>query len=326
MIRILLRLFPKSRLRHWLGHYYIAFYEALFRAFSWKVRRRIKYDRNPLLITMQDKCQTKEYAAARGVKTPETFYMTDDPADIPFDDLPATCLIKASHTCGDNILRLDSSFYLFKDGRYFFNADGTFADREKLAAFKLTREEVLAYCRGWLNRKFEEWAYFNMEPKILVEEVVHPPGNKELTEYKLFTFDGTVKAIQVITNSYRRRDEKVFFDRTWNLFDFTNCKIKLPDPLPPKPAGLEEMIRIGERVGADIDFIRVDLLETERGFMLGELTIYPESGAYNGPSGCPKFNRWLGDQWKRKGVGKTAAVVRKRDPAKYRPEAPVLNE
>ena len=51
------------------------------------------------------------------------------------------------------------------------------------------------------------------------------------------------------------------------------------------------------KLGRGLDFVRVDLYNTTRGVVLGEMTVYPEAGSMNTPTACPVFNKWLGDQW-----------------------------
>ena len=65
--------------------------------FSAKVRWRMKFDRNPLLVTLQDKYRVREYARLKGVKIAKLLYVTDRPKTIPFGELPKNYLIKANH-------------------------------------------------------------------------------------------------------------------------------------------------------------------------------------------------------------------------------------
>jgi len=58
------------------------------------------------------------------------------------------------------------------------------------------------------------------------------------------------------------------------------------------------MIDAAQKLGQDIDFARIDLYNTTKGIILGEMTIYPERGIIATPTACPAFNKWLGDQWK----------------------------
>jgi hypothetical protein len=58
------------------------------------------------------------------------------------------------------------------------------------------------------------------------------------------------------------------------------------------------MIQVAQTMGKELDFVRVDLYNTSRGIVLGEMTVYPDGGVLVNPTGCPFFNVWLGAQWK----------------------------
>jgi teichuronopeptide biosynthesis TupA-like protein len=57
------------------------------------------------------------------------------------------------------------------------------------------------------------------------------------------------------------------------------------------------MLEIVRKLGESLDFVRVDLSDTTRGVVLGEMTIYPLAGRFSSPMPDPKCNKWLGDQW-----------------------------
>jgi hypothetical protein len=154
-------------------------------------------------------------------------------------------------------------------------------------------------CRKWLSTSYGRagWAYGLVPPRILVEEILCSRDNKELKDYRLYTFHGVVKAINVGAPSFRMKSENIFLDPSWNEFILSRYKERLPDPIPPKPATLGEMLEAAERLGRALDFVRIDLYDTTRGIVLGEMTLYPEGGQRNTPTACKVFNRWLCDQW-----------------------------
>ena len=80
--------------------------------FSWKMRWRMRHDRNPLFVTVQDKYKVKEYAQKRSVRTAELLYVTDKPETIPFDSLPENYFVKANHGCDWNILCKAGKLYI----------------------------------------------------------------------------------------------------------------------------------------------------------------------------------------------------------------------
>lgn len=260
--------------------------------FSWKMRWRMKHDRNPLFVDVQDKYKVKAYAHERGVRTAETFYVTNDPETIPFDTLPDNYFIKANHGYGWNILCKEREFY-------FYRPDVNSAKRENIIKYKLTRQEVLEHCRIWINTKHSkwEWAYQHISPLIIVEEILASRDGGELKDYKFYTFNGIVKMIQILSPSIRQNNENVLFDPRWQEFKLPNDKYKHSDVLPRRPDTLQDMVVAAEKLGKGLDFVRVDLYDTTCGVTLGEMTIYPEGGRLNSPSYDSIFNKWLGDQW-----------------------------
>jgi len=261
------------------------------RDFSWKIRWRMKHDRNPLFIEVQDKYKVKAYTQERGVRAAELFYVTDKPETIPFDTLPENCFIKANHGCNWNILREKGDLYIFDDG-------SGISDSNKKSKLKISEQECIQYCETWLGQVYSrrEWAYQHIPPRIIVEEcLVQAGGEGDLKDYRFYVFNGVVKAISVGSPSYRMRHETVFLEPTWSPFKLGTYTDKIPDPFPEKPENLQDMIDVAQRLGRDLDFVRVDLFNTTRGITLGEMSIYPLSG---GPlTGDAKFNQWMGDQW-----------------------------
>jgi hypothetical protein len=260
----------------------------------------MKYDKNPLFVTLQDKYKVREYAKSREVKTANLLYVTDRPETIPFGELPPKYLIKANHGCGWNILCYNSELYLFGSGQYLANSDGSLLNTNSATQYKLRKAEAIRMCREWLTRRYcrIQWAYKHISPRIIVEELLVPKDDKVLKDYRMYTFHGVVKAISVGSAIYRRDAENVFFNPNWKEFKLTRYREKPPDPSPEMPASLGEMFEVAQKLGSDIDFARIDLYDTTQGVVLGEITIYPEAGFLYSPTSCPVFNEWLGDQWK----------------------------
>lgn len=260
--------------------------------FAARVRRRILFDRNPLFITLVDKYAVSAVAAAKGIATSKLLHITDSAESLLELDLPDNCFIKANHGSGWNIRRSEGRFVLFADGSRIQHA-GTVVG-------ELTREQTVDCCRAWLGRKWHrrEWAYQQVRPRILVEETLKPSDDGELRDFRFYTFNGSVKAISIGSPTYRSQGLNVFFYPDWHVIPLESGSITLPDPLPVRPALLDDMIAAAEALGAGIDFVRVDLYDTDQGIRLGEITIYPESGYRDTPTKSRLFNRWLGNQWK----------------------------
>lgn len=259
--------------------------------FSWKIRWRMRNDRNPLFTEIQDKYKVKEYAKTRGIMTAEVYHVTDNPYTIDFDSLPEEYFIKANHGCGWNLFGKDGEIYNFKYGKDV-NNDLNYAN------CRITREECIRLCKKWLKRRYShrEWAYRNIEPKIMIEESLVQKDGDFLIDYRCHTFNGVVKAIEIDSPMFRD-NEGMIVDRNGRPFKLTRYKYKYPDPPHEIPGNFREIIRAAETLGKELDYIRVDLYNTTKGIALGEMTIYPYGGGMNIPTGCPIFDRWLGDQW-----------------------------
>ncbi len=260
---------------------------------SWKIRWRMKNDRNPKFVLVQDKYKVKEYAHHRGVLSADTYFVTEEPDTIPFETLPANYFLKANHGCKWNIMCKNGEFYLFDDGEDLIG-------RKNFDDNRLTRDEVLKYCETWLNTIYSrrEWAYSQIPPRIMAEEVLEQRGGGDLIDYRFFTFHGKVKAIYVDSATYSIYHQKIFFDTNWKEFKINNLKESFPHPELPKPEKFELMIESAEKLAEDLDFVRVDLYDTKKGIVLGEMSIYPMGGEEMQPSPDSQFNKWLGDQWR----------------------------
>jgi len=268
--------------------------------FATSVQWRMAHDRNPLFPLLQDKLAVKGYARERGVASADVFAVISDPALVPRQQFPDTCFVKANHGCGWNFLREKGVFYYFGNGNELMNADGSLNDAAR-RRLHVPHDQVVQMCMQMFSLRYcmEEWAYQMIRPQIFIEEKLLSAEGGELLDYRFYTFDGVVKAINVGSATYRRKQENVFLTPDWQVIAMTQPREGLPNPLPKRPEQLPAMISAAERLGSDIDFVRIDLYQSTKGVMLGEMTLYPNGGAPRTPSGCPRFDQWLGQQWRR---------------------------
>lgn len=260
--------------------------------FSWKVRWRMRHDRNPLFVELADKYKVKAYVQSHGVKISESYYVTDKPETIPFDSFPETYFIKANHGSLWNIFCKKGEHYLFGNGESFPNLDN-------ISKPKLTREECIQECKRWLTSVYSkrEWVYSRISPRIMIEETLVQRGGGEFKDYKFYVFHGKVQAVWLICSTYRRNHEKLYFNRDWKIIKLELNGEKIPDLIPEKPDNYSEMVEVAEKLADGLDFVRIDLYDTTRGVVFGEMTFYPFAGWPGTPTSDPAFNQWLGDQW-----------------------------
>lgn len=269
--------------------------------FAAKVRWRMLHERNPLHPVLLDKVRVKEFARMRGVESSRTFHVSADPDDIPFDELPGRCFLKANHASSWNFLRHDGEWYYFGYGARLLGEDGSLIPEPGRSRFRIARQMMRELCRRMLGAKYSrsELGYHVIPPRILIEEVMDPPpGETEIFDYRFYTFGGEVRAISLGSPSFRRLKTNVFLTPEWEVIPLTSHKEALPEVIPPSPANLRLLLEAARGLGLGIDFARVDLYRTMHGIRLGEMTMYPEAGDTDTPTSCPRFNRWLGSFWK----------------------------
>lgn len=132
-----------------------------------------------------------------------------------------------------------------------------------------------------LDRLYTDMREYRFANEWQVEELLLPPSGQlvPLDDFKFYAFRGRVGLILQVArtaggNKYR------WYDRDWRAVRTGKYDDEVDETLllPREP---HEMLRIAELVSAKLTppFCRVDLYETSRGVVLGELT--PEPGTYH---------------------------------------------
>ena len=188
---------------------------------------------------------------------PELYQVCDKYSEIDFEKLPESFAIKCNNGSGTNV----------------FVKNKAEIDFDRLSAEISSWDKVNTISVG------REWAYENIEQKIVVEELlVSRDGTQEndLNDYKILCFNGEPKVLWVDVDRHvdHRRN---FYDLEWNdLGVLSDCPNS--DKPIPKPYGLEKMIEISRDIAKDFPFVRVDFYSLNEKIYIGELTFYPWSG------------------------------------------------
>lgn len=205
------------------------------KTFSEKVIHKKIYDRRNLLPLTADKYKVREYIK----KILDDSYLipllhvTNNVETIPFKDLPKDYVIKANHGSGWNII--------VRDG-------------------KVDEEKVKKKCKTWLTSPFGlgklEWAYHQIDTKMILEELLTDDEGKVPKDYKFFVFKGKCKMVQVDMDRFKNHKRSIF-DENWKYLD---ASLKYPQgPKLEKPHNFKEMKQVAEKLGKEFDFVRVDL-------------------------------------------------------------------
>ncbi|MEM9710328.1 MAG: ATP-grasp fold amidoligase family protein [Pseudomonadota bacterium] len=153
-----------------------------------------------------------------------------------------------------------------------------------------------------------EWWYDTIDRKIYLEEHLNskaPLG--DVADWKFWVIAGRVRLVQVdlarsqnhiqllYTRDFVRLNEELYFDSA--------------DIDVPMPARYGDMLAVAEAVGTKIEFARVDLYDTPKGLVLGEITLCPNGARFKIRS--ESLARRLGDAWQGTALfpGQTAAAA-----------------
>ncbi|MBN2245099.1 MAG: hypothetical protein JW755_04570 [Candidatus Aminicenantes bacterium] len=246
-------------------------------SFSEKIIWRKVYDRNPLFPVLADKYRSREYVleklgreAGKKIIVPLLF-VTEDPREIPFDDLPEEYILKPNHGSG---------WYIIVDAQH-----------------PVSPKKVISKCMKWLNKTYGqsklEWAYSQIKPCIIVEKLLKDRLGKMASDFKFFVFNGKVEWVYVVQDRFGL-PSKVPYDRDFKRMDIVyGEKYEAVDI--QKPTRFEEMIEIAEKLAQSLDFVRVDLYDADGAIFFGELTLYPGSGSNRlVPT---DFDFYMGEKW-----------------------------
>lgn len=217
------------------------------------------YYHNPLMKQCVDKYKVREFIADKGLQDilVPLYGHYADIEQIKFDSLPDQFVIKTTNGGGG----LNVAIVTDKE-KFFVSEDKT----------KLKAQPFLANSGG------REWAYYGLEPGIIVEELLINNDNPVagVNDYKIFCFNGMVECIVVDVDRYIGH-KRNFYDAQWNnLHVVSDCEAI--DREVPMPENFEKMKQIAEKLSEEFPFVRVDLYNINGKIYFGELTFYPWSG------------------------------------------------
>ncbi|MDT0180715.1 ATP-grasp fold amidoligase family protein [Microbacterium sp. ARD31] len=258
-----------------------------------KVRYKMLRDHRPLVVTFADKAAVRDYVADRvGAQYLPDAAVFDSPTELLTAELPDAFVLKPTHGSGAAIIVSPSAPV---DAR--LPEDGSWVYRH-VRPEHAPREHLVRLATDWLSQLYgqgpnREWVYGRVPRRIIVEEMLGGRTDRIPDDLKLFVFHGRVQYVQVDAGRFAGRTQD-FFDRDWTHLPLSGGP-PWADPTPPRPAGLDEMIRVAEALGADTDFVRVDLYDVDGRIVFGELTSFPAGG--DSPFHPESFNTEFGRHW-----------------------------
>lgn len=227
------------------------------RTFTEKIQWRKLFDRRPIFPVLTDKLRVRPWVEARvgSDYLIPLLHAGKSPAAAPLETLPFPYIVKPNHSTG-----MAFPVYSKKD------LDAS-AIRCKLA-------ESLRLPSGILDI---EWAYWPIEPLVIVERLLLDTDGRIPSDFKFHCFGGKAHFIQVNTDRFTHPGQ-VFYDRAWERSDLEFGGGIAAGRTVEAPSGLQEMLEVAEALAASFDYVRVDLYDVDGTIYFGEMTLYPASG------------------------------------------------
>ena len=234
------------------------------------------YNRQPEHTMMADKYLVRDYIR----ETLGEAYLIpligawDSPDDIDFDALPEKFVLKCNHNSGVGM-------YICRD-------------KSKMDVNKV-KEEL----RKGLTQDYylvhREWPYKDVPRKIICEKyMTDTPDSSDFTDYKFYCFNGVVDCVMTCFDRATGDTKFYFFDKNWELKRYNLRGINAPEGFTmPKPACMDEMFQIAEKLSKGFPFLRVDLYQSNDQIYFGELTFFPNSGFE--ANRLPEIDKYFGD-------------------------------
>lgn len=229
------------------------------KTFNEKLQWMKLFDRRPEYTTMVDKYAVRDYVAqkiGREYLIP-LLGVWDNTEDIDFSALPDKFVMKCNHNSGFGmIICTDKSSLNIADAK------------------KQIKEGLLEnYYLLW-----REWPYKNVKRKIICESFMENQKNHELLDYKIHCFHGKPEFILVCSGRFSESGlHESFYSTKWEKLDLKRPAIPCSDNID-KPAQLDEMLVLAEKLSAGCPFIRTDFYVVNGKVYFGEITLFPASG------------------------------------------------
>jgi hypothetical protein len=242
--------------------------------FTEKVIRRILFDRNPNLTLFADKLLVRGFVRARLGDSrflTKLYGVATSRAEVSQLSLPSKFVMKPNHA--SHLVKIVSDSTCVSPG------------------------ELETLAEKWLSvnyfDSFQEWAYKDIVPCIMFEELLEMDGNVA-SDYKFFCFSGEPRFFYVAKDRLAKL--------RLNFYDMNKSKLPIRlegyENFPGEfevPPNFDNMVDVARKLSAGTDFIRVDLYNIAGRIAFGELTNYPGGGL--GKFLPPEWDLKLGKYW-----------------------------
>lgn len=181
-------------------------------------------------------------------------------AEVNFDDLPNSFILKPTHGSGDVVVVKDKS-------------------KVNIEAIRTKIQNGLDeyICTSAAELHYTRIPHRVIAEELLINDPVSEKYSSTLIDYKIWCFNGKAQFIWVCMNRFvKNKDgaEVMTYDREWNAHP-EYCRetpdFSLAEPMP-KPNGYEHMLEVAEKLAEKFPIVRVDLYNLNGKLYFGEMT------------------------------------------------------
>lgn len=219
------------------------------------------YNRDPFYSKLVDKYEVKKWVADKiGEQyVIPTYGVWNKFEDIKFDKLPTQFVLKCTHDSGGIAICKDKSSF-----------DVAVAQKKLSSSLK----------RNFYYHSLE-WPYKTVPHRIIAEKYMEDKYDKELRDYKFYTFNGEPQFLLLATN--RQRNDKSlcfdYYDMNFKHLPLTNHWHPNNEIAPPhKPQNFDKMKELCRVLAKGIPHVRVDFYEVDGQIYFGEMTFFDMGG------------------------------------------------
>ena len=279
------------RIRHWVAEHiwYGRFPYAYAHYYYWKHLRKelnyhnprdineklfwlARYWQDSRIVQCADKLAVREYIKSLGLESilNEVYCIYEKADEIDFDALPDKFVIKTNH-CGGG------SYMVICDDKSHINLDKAI----EIIKDGLNHVTGISTC---------EYQYQYIRPRAFAEKFIEDKNGERL-EIQFFCFNGVAKHI-LVRNDLGKANAQPFaisYDMEWN-----RVKDRIHEDMSvdiPRPAKLDEMIAIANKLASPFPHVRIDLYYVDEQIIFGEMT-FSSSGNI-----LWNYSQSIRDQW-----------------------------
>jgi hypothetical protein len=211
------------------------------------------YFNHKLTAQCADKIEMRSYVEQYGYSNVlnEIYYIYNNTDEIDFSLLPDKFVLKCNHGCGFNIICTD------KD--------------------KIDVENIKKKLNSWLKVRYDFFAgelqYKKMRPRIICEKYIQPKHGTLPNDYKVYCFNG--KPLFILVCADRESQLKLcLYNTNWHKLNLLKSDFDTTEECL-KPASLNEMLHISQKLSIPFPFVRVDFYDVDGSPVLSEMTFTP---------------------------------------------------